>query len=100
MFTKVFIIVISPVELKLEKCGELANGSQDSSRHASSIVAVNGVLCVLTLQDWQRDVLIPLIQHAAGRNHAMTLRRHFHAYLDGIRREGRYRIFTDLERHA
>src|SRR6476660_6047185 len=30
----------------------------------------------------------------------MTQRRHFHAYLDGVRREGRYRIFTDLERHA
>jgi len=30
----------------------------------------------------------------------MTLRQHFHAYLDGVRREGRYRIFTDLERHA
>jgi 5-aminolevulinate synthase len=30
----------------------------------------------------------------------MTLRRHFHAYLDGVRREGRYRIFTDLERDA
>jgi 5-aminolevulinate synthase len=30
----------------------------------------------------------------------MTLRQHFHAYLDGVRREGRYRIFTNLERHA
>ena len=30
----------------------------------------------------------------------MTLRRHFHAYLDAVRREGRYRIFTDLERDA
>jgi 5-aminolevulinate synthase len=28
------------------------------------------------------------------------LRNHFHSYLDGVRREGRYRIFTDLERHA
>ena len=30
----------------------------------------------------------------------MTLRQHFHAYLDGVHRDGRYRIFTDLERHA
>jgi 5-aminolevulinate synthase len=28
------------------------------------------------------------------------LHNHFHSYLDGVRREGRYRIFTDLERHA
>jgi 5-aminolevulinate synthase len=30
----------------------------------------------------------------------MSLRHHFHSYLDGVHREGRYRIFTDLERHA
>jgi 5-aminolevulinate synthase len=30
----------------------------------------------------------------------MTLRNHFRSFLDGVRREGRYRIFTDLERHA
>ncbi|MGC2199746.1 MAG: 5-aminolevulinate synthase [Stellaceae bacterium] len=29
-----------------------------------------------------------------------ALRDHFHSFLDGVRREGRYRIFTDLERHA
>jgi hypothetical protein len=28
------------------------------------------------------------------------LRAHLHAFLDGIRGEDRYRIFTDLERHA
>jgi 5-aminolevulinate synthase len=28
------------------------------------------------------------------------LRNHFHSYLDGVRREGRYRTFVDLERHA
>jgi 5-aminolevulinate synthase len=28
------------------------------------------------------------------------LRNHFHSYLDGVRREGRYRTFIDLERRA
>ena len=30
----------------------------------------------------------------------MTIRNHFHSFLDGVRREDRYRVFTDLERHA
>jgi len=30
----------------------------------------------------------------------VTLRNHFHSFLDEVRREGRYRIFTDLERRA
>jgi 5-aminolevulinate synthase len=29
-----------------------------------------------------------------------ALRNHFHSYVDGVRREGRYRTFVDLERHA
>src|ERR1700720_3669391 len=31
---------------------------------------------------------------------SMTLRSHFRSFLDGVRQEGRYRFFTDLERHA
>src|SRR3954451_8386483 len=30
----------------------------------------------------------------------MTLHNHFHSFLDQVHREGRYRVFTDLERHA
>jgi 5-aminolevulinate synthase len=30
----------------------------------------------------------------------MTLYNHFHSFLDEVHREGRYRVFTDLERHA
>jgi 5-aminolevulinate synthase len=35
-----------------------------------------------------------------AREHTMTLRDHFHSFLDGVRRERRYRMFTALERHA
>ena len=30
----------------------------------------------------------------------MTSRDHFRSFLDGIHREGRYRSFADVERHA
>src|SRR5438105_8037555 len=30
----------------------------------------------------------------------MTLHYHFHSFLDEVHRDGRYRVFTDLERHA
>src|ERR1700751_305031 len=42
------------------------------------------------------------VQHSSksliGSRH--MLRAHFHSFLDSVRREDRYRIFTDLERHA
>ena len=31
---------------------------------------------------------------------SMTLRSHFRSFLDGVRQEGRYRTFIDLERQA
>src|SRR6059058_5992849 len=37
---------------------------------------------------------------ALPRRDAMTLHNHFHSFLDQVHREGRYRVFTDLERHA
>ena len=30
----------------------------------------------------------------------MTLHNYFHSFLGEVHREGRYRVFTDLERHA
>jgi hypothetical protein len=30
----------------------------------------------------------------------MTLRNHFHSFLDNVRQEGRYRTFIDLERQV
>jgi hypothetical protein len=34
------------------------------------------------------------------RKDVMTPHNHFHSFLDEVHREGRYRVFTDLERHA
>src|SRR5205085_1595252 len=36
---------------------------------------------------------------ALTRKDVMTLHNHFHSFLDQVHREGRYRVFTDLERH-
>src|SRR6202158_1853298 len=35
-----------------------------------------------------------------SRRDVMTLHNHFHSFLDEVHREGRYRVFTDLERIA
>jgi 5-aminolevulinate synthase len=53
----------------------------------------------LGVQNTRTPIDAEPVTPARGVN-AMTPRRHFHAYLDGVRREGRYRIFTNIERHA
>src|ERR1700737_1917592 len=41
-----------------------------------------------------------LVSAAQTRKGSMTLRSHFRSFLDGVRQEGRYRTFIDLERQA
>jgi 5-aminolevulinate synthase len=42
----------------------------------------------------------PRLLGQSNEEDAMTLHHHFRSYLNGVRQEGRYRIFVDLERHA
>ena len=50
------------------------------------------------LLDASGGIMLPQMSREREREHMMTLRNHVHSFFDRVHEEGRYRVFTDLER--